>query len=877
MNNKHFFNFAVFVFVFSIAFFYFEKSNKVVYQKITQDPLLVQENIPNILFINETDSHKYDRSLKLSIKMAQKRSGIQNAIILLKQFPNSDTIEDLAVKYVQQYRIGEKFGGKGLLFLYSEKDKQLKIEVTYDLEGIFPDIVCHRLELGARTFMLTGNSRDFLTELLVTMNIYYLKYNEKSDMKLEFPYASNAFSLSNFLSGGAGVVGRNYSDAISARKLEIISLNQNERKEFSPGLTAEESLKVYLHSLEAGVGDELLPVLTDGSQVYRMENPKSPGYLHRQMTYYKDAMPYQLITQDEKAVAMFKAGNPVLPIFLRKSKEGLWYVDESRMWAENHLYEDANDPVQKYENSPMRFAWLSVSHPQLNNIIYKNHAHSITEISYSGDFQKRVLELEDLVKKQPTAENYFRFGDFLYFNTYWLAAAISLIEKGLALDPSHDEYRWRLIDLYMNNSDIEPMLSQYQILSKKNPEDTTLKESYDFYRKAFEYTDDEIGQLPQVSQTVTETKYTKETSFIVTQTPSQWPPKKYYEFPDFEFKDIHGNKHHLTELKGKWVLVEPIGMNCPACLAFSGAHHVGTLSGISPQNGLLSIEEYLTQGKIDIHDERIQLVQLLLYDLNMKGPQFEEATLWRNKFDIGKNDHHWVISGGNIMQNQASFDMIPGYYLLDTNGYVISDSTGHNPKDNLFSQLIPLLNQKLNSKRLVASEASKTAKTPEQLIQILGLTPEAAYKMIPHERTVFAIKDSPLDLDIKADLDLLLRTADVTVALRVKLMTEFNAGNMNSPIISIYDEILNIIQTVNNSKIDQFKQTLITAILEQKSFFMDWKVDTAKVKNLQSNKHVQSASAKLHSAYSILLSLSPQDTPQNKQAFYNYLCALDFL
>jgi hypothetical protein len=49
--------------------------------------------------------------------------------------------------------------------------------------------------------------------------------------------------------------------------------------------------------------------------------------------------------------------------------------------------------------------------------------------------------------------------------------------------------------------------------------------------------------------------------------------------------------------------------------------------------------------------------------------------------------------------NQFSYDMIPGYFLIDPEGIVVADSTGHNPKDNLYMDLIPKLRNGLSSLR----------------------------------------------------------------------------------------------------------------------------------------------------------------------------------
>ena len=685
----------------------------------------------SVVFINETDNHAYDRSLKGSIKIAQQNSGIQNSIVLLKTRPGNKSIEEVAVDLFGKYRIGKGFNGKGILFLYVEEDKQLKIEVSYDLEGVFPDAICSRLERGARTFMLTGQQRDFLTELLVTMNLHYKKYGSEFKGELEFPIAPQTFSLSKFMSGGAGVVGRNYSDAIAARASEIVPLSAQQREQFAPAATPEESLRRYLESLDKGIGDASLPLLTDGSRVYRMENPKTPGYLRRQLEYYRAAMPYRLYTRNENAVAMFKPRNPVLHVLLRTGPDGKWYVDEARMWAEQHLFETGVDPVQKYADSALRFAWVESNHPDRDWILYNGRAKSRPLQSYAADFLRQVAELEKQIEKNPAvAENYFLLGDLIYFESYWLSAAIPLYEAGLKLKPDRADYRWRLIDVYANNSDIEQMLVQYKALSRMFPGDGKLVSAYNFYLKSYEATDREVDSFPKTSLSAGKSpllhkiereakpKVPASTSYLVAQSPKSWPPQKGQVFPDFSFVDMNGAKTSLSALRGKWILLEPVGMTCPACQSFSGAHKKGPFGGIQPQSDLHSIDDYLASAGVNLRDERIQLVQLLLYDLKMQMTTLEHAERWREKFDFGKKTSHWVIAGGQDMINQHSFDMIPGYYLVDPNGMVISDSTGHNPKDNLWTDLIPKLKRGLGnvSGPANASSASRTEVDPGKKI-----------------------------------------------------------------------------------------------------------------------------------------------------------------
>ncbi|MDH3285081.1 MAG: hypothetical protein OEQ13_10100, partial [Acidobacteriota bacterium] len=67
-----------------------------------------------------------------------------------------------------------------------------------------------------------------------------------------------------------------------------------------------------------------------------------------------------------------------------------------------------------------------------------------------------------------------------------------------------------------------------------------------------------------------------------------WPPVVGERYPDLELLDQTGRRMRLSELSGRPILLEPVGMSCPACQAFSGAHRdgVGPFGDVRPQQGL---------------------------------------------------------------------------------------------------------------------------------------------------------------------------------------------------------------------------------------------------------------------------------------------------
>jgi hypothetical protein len=47
---------------------------------------------PHYVFVNETGDHDHDLAFEMSLKLAEKRSGIENALVLLPRLPRDRTI-----------------------------------------------------------------------------------------------------------------------------------------------------------------------------------------------------------------------------------------------------------------------------------------------------------------------------------------------------------------------------------------------------------------------------------------------------------------------------------------------------------------------------------------------------------------------------------------------------------------------------------------------------------------------------------------------------------------------------------------------------------------------------------------------------------------
>ena len=165
-----------------------------------------------------------------------------------------------------------------------------------------------------------------------------------------------------------------------------------------------------------------------------------------------------------------------------------------------------------------------------------------------------------------------------------------------------------------------------------------------------------------------------------------WPPVLGERFPDLELRDVTGAVRRLSEHEGKVVLVEPIGMNCPGCLAFVGAHEQGDFRGWSPQAGLPSLERIVAEGYpgLDLGHPDLVRIQLLLYDESQRrAPTLEDAVAWAEHFELAEEPNVEVWVGDAGLVNPASYAMIPGFFLVRRDFTLAVDNAGHHPPHDM--------------------------------------------------------------------------------------------------------------------------------------------------------------------------------------------------
>jgi hypothetical protein len=163
-----------------------------------------------------------------------------------------------------------------------------------------------------------------------------------------------------------------------------------------------------------------------------------------------------------------------------------------------------------------------------------------------------------------------------------------------------------------------------------------------------------------------------------------------------------------------------------------------------------------------------------------------------------------------------------------------------------------------------------------------AMTPEEAYAAIPHQRTSFDARASTLSRAQADSLQRLFALSDQGVVLRVEGMRAQRSRNAAElkRVIQAYDALIEklAVQTFVPEVVPA-RDLVVEALRDQKRFIASKPEGGMQFtgNELATTPDVKRASGKLQQAYGLLLKTFPGEVARNKAAFYDYLCALDYL
>lgn len=217
--------------------------------------------------------------------------------------------------------LGEKTSAaRGVLFLVDPEGKQVRIEIGYDLEGVFPDgLVGYLEEKQMAPFFRNGQVANGIMatgELLVSRLISGDSVKEQN---------VNGSELDHY-SGGAGARVDLSVEKNDVDKGEAVSTN-----EYLPGTTPEETLIAYKELLTNRIKDPNLPLFTLETRRFFAQWVVTDAQQQNELRSLEEGGQDGVIIEGDYAVLRFQVQQRTnAPYFFQKEEQG-WMLDFATM------------------------------------------------------------------------------------------------------------------------------------------------------------------------------------------------------------------------------------------------------------------------------------------------------------------------------------------------------------------------------------------------------------------------------------------------------------------------------------------------------------------------------------------------------------------
>ena len=170
-----------------------------------------------------------------------------------------------------------------------------------------------------------------------------------------------------------------------------------------------------------------------------------------------------------------------------------------------------------------------------------------------------------------------------------------------------------------------------------------------------------------------------------------------------------------------------------------------------------------------------------------------------------------------------------------------------------------------------------------------AISVEDAYRAIPHRYTPFESRSVKMNPRDAVFLQEFFRLLNLAIVERVQTQAWFQSNGKRGIAFPNYQrttdglmaqlEALTVPESVKAAH-----RSVIEALKDQRAYFEEWQRAVTRREPfkyaLGANSHhprILSSSQKLHEAYGRLMQAYPQEAERTKQAFFDHLCALDFI
>jgi len=389
-----------------------------------------------VVFYNASFITDIQLVASIVMRRAEDLTGIEFAMVLLPTIPENYSLETYAADLFDHWRIGENHAGRGVLFLFAVDEAALKIEVSYELEPVFPDAFCNSYQEIIKMYFASEHFGDVVEHSINNMVKRYLGEPIDADFSIARTIHSLSFSRT-YLSGGGGIRDDRYFLNKQERLAEILAKDPSISERYPPTESIHETFWNWVRSLEDGINFPHLDILKQGGHYMRYEYPEAPRFLQNEAATIRAALPYEVHTKGDLAAIRFsQAAAPNL--YFRRGSDGKWRHELVKTWALSQgSYDFTTYSVTRFVNEhPWDFAFPD----RERNPVRLPSPRLMPE---GVDVLEEMDRLNARIQENPSSpENYAELANLLFWELYWIKPAIEVAEAGLERDPANIPLRW---------------------------------------------------------------------------------------------------------------------------------------------------------------------------------------------------------------------------------------------------------------------------------------------------------------------------------------------------------------------------------------------------------------------------------------------------
>lgn len=373
-------------------------------------------------------------------KSAREDLGIDVRVVTLRA--GGEDVAPLAERLFRERKVGSDSPTGGILVLLDGEGGQARIEVSYSLEGILPDVFVSRV---ARDQLVPYASHRAAG--MAVMDVLHFLRNRLldgvADGELQLtPALRDSDKLEKLLTGHSGGAGAQVALPDMPSHTEYKRrVPDEDRDKYAPSTDPLETAGALQRARRDLVGDPTLELFTEGSRIMRARYPVAP--YEERLRAESTARSGPLVLQVEGDRAYLGAAKPArdfVPVLMVR-EQGLWRVDLVETFKSFFFDGDGNYVLVNRASPYARFVESGIDQSD----------ETLAPLDLGGEsLESAIARLE----KSTSAYDKFLLAEILMRNCFISAEAMPLYAEAAKLAPTDENivltYAQRASYMYMH-------------------------------------------------------------------------------------------------------------------------------------------------------------------------------------------------------------------------------------------------------------------------------------------------------------------------------------------------------------------------------------------------------------------------------------------